>query len=265
MRILILSLFVFYFQAQGKMLVVADVDNTIKRTGGKDLKRIVLKKLRKEDRPYITLKNLFQNLYLNESARFFYLSLSFEEISPVKSWLVEHQFPPGKTVQRTVNSLADSKKYKKQKLTEYLSKKDLKDATVLFWGDNQEYDPEVYVEVAQELGLRDYKIYIRDQTTHDTYWGMDAFIRPNFKINTFLRDADLFDLSRFPEFFGQLNYFVGPTKAIADQEVGFYPRLGNKLSMKLFYAYCLEDRSAYCVNKVKLRTRKLLLEKGIKR
>jgi len=238
--------------AESNLIVISDIDNTLKASGEGSLGRSVLKKVKKADTPYFAPRSIFQSLYLNDQARFFYLSLSLEEITPIKDWLVLHKFPPGEIAQRNVNSKINGEEFKLEVLEKYLEKVNISNKQFLFWGDNLEDDIEIYKKIIKKFKIANYSIYIRDLTTHDSYWGMDFFYRPGEDVKFFIRDLDLLNIRFYPEFIFRFN----PLDELDIRTIGqkdIYYTLRDRLALKLFYAYCLEDRTAKCKEIVRKR------------
>ncbi|MGE3610430.1 MAG: phosphatase domain-containing protein [Bacteriovoracaceae bacterium] len=200
----IIFLFFFIISAQAKLIIVSDIDDTIKKTQGLSLG--TLKDfLKDETYPYEEMQVLYKELE-NLGADFFYLSSSYKFIYNANNWLEEQNFPEGKVVQRNEDSPFDGKFFKQKELKEFLISENLSpDDSILFFGDNLGQDDEVYANVVKELKLSSQsRIYIRDITMNQFLPALELKSAPIEEVRYFLSENDFNDLY-FWELFGAID------------------------------------------------------------
>lgn len=164
---LILFLCAYSFAAFSKTLVFSDIDDTIKKAytlGGVEGYKVFLKK-----QPFIHTRDLFLDIYHLHNAdkdqiEFFYVSAAPRFTFNGKDWIKDHNFPNGPVILKTLKNGGETFQYKYLNIKNIIldrMKKD-KDLSVIFFGDNSQYDPKVYLAVVQDLNLKNAQIYIRD-------------------------------------------------------------------------------------------------------
>lgn len=164
---LIVFLFAYSFVAFSKTLVFSDIDDTIKKAytlGGVEGYKVFLKK-----EPFIHTRDVFLDIFHYHDAdpkqiEFFYVSAAPRFTFNGKDWIKEQKFPSGPVILKTIKNGGETFQYK------YLNIKNIildrmkteKDLSVIFFGDNSQHDPKVYLAVVKDLNLKNAQIYIRD-------------------------------------------------------------------------------------------------------
>lgn len=162
-------------RAHALVIIVSDIDDTIRASNIKNKKQMVLNQLIGQE-PFPHLIDIYQDIkkhYKNkgEEVIFYYLSAA-PNLFDVEEWLYFNNAPDGIIQQRNLFHLAfkSAGTYKHQFLKYFIEKKlkTLKDESkndvkVIMFGDNGQQDPEVYEKILkdEELGLVNPKAYIR--------------------------------------------------------------------------------------------------------
>ena len=202
MKILSLVTLLLSFNAAAKVVVVSDIDDTIKKansasSGIGEIYHFLRKKI------YPEMRDLFVELDQayraeGEDVEFYYVSAAPDIVFNQEKWLCKHGFPQGPATLRRLGD-GGTYEYKKRVIGNIL--KDLgPEDTVYLFGDNASKDAIVYSELVSELGLNGY-IYIRDVQTDATYWNADfdvnriRSVRYYFSERDLLRDRGLYFMS----------------------------------------------------------------------
>lgn len=166
MQHLRLSLFIFLFNistiglAQARLIVISDVDDTLKHTSSSS-KLFTAIRLLHGNGPYKMTKQIYKDLS-NNQARFIYLSSSYKEVFNIKEWLQENQFPDGEYIQRDKDSPISQSLFKTKKLRSILKSINIReDDQIILFGDNRYHDWSVYTKILGEFNLEG-RIFIRD-------------------------------------------------------------------------------------------------------
>jgi hypothetical protein len=160
-----------------KLLVVSDIDDTIRMTGVSNKPKVLVKNfiIGQEFRPYPWLIKFYSDLEKSKNyqeTKFYYLSSSPSALDVV-NWLKKNRAPSGDIRQRNFYEVMTKKSriYKEEALKFYLrnhlrSLKKGEHLDILMFGDNGEADPLVYQsiinlpEFSKDLRLS-FKIFIR--------------------------------------------------------------------------------------------------------
>lgn len=167
---LILFLCVYSLTSFAKTLVFSDIDDTVKKAytlGGMEGYKVFLKK-----EPFIHTRDLFLDIYhLHEADKnqveFFYVSAAPRIAFDGKEWIKKHNFPSGPVILKTPENSGETFQYKYLNIKNIIldrMKRD-KDLSFIFFGDNSQHDPKVYLALVKDLNLQNAQIYIRDVST----------------------------------------------------------------------------------------------------
>lgn len=189
------------FTAQAKIIVVSDIDDTIRQSNVVNLVD-AFTRLFTTPLAFEGLKHLYQDLKrqsLQKSSEFevCYISASYPVFYNAEEWVKLKGFPQGLVVQRRVGE--NKKTFKKKHIKAFLQEKMNRDDTVLFFGDNAEIDLEIYSEIVKELAIEDSNIYIRDVRMEVSMYAPIKKVIPNVAKNVkfFAADYELLSLKRF--------------------------------------------------------------------
>lgn len=190
-----LILLVLSLGLSARVLIISDLDDTIKITGVKSTAMIT---------NYLTGVEPFENLISIYRETIEYYQANGEEVDMVyltaapravnsKKWLADHHAPKGLVIERRNREVVSisGKEHKLKALSE-LMQQSASYSQILLFGDNGENDPVVYLQTVRDFGLENKaKIYIRDVMVNATelYQGMLVTRLPS--INYFLVEAQL--------------------------------------------------------------------------
>lgn len=209
--------------AQARIIVVSDIDDTIKVTQGVSIETLT-EYIKGESYAYPEM-NILYNELKKLGADFFYLSSSYKNIYDASKWIYEKDFPEGTVIQRDEDSALDGRYFKKDELKKFLKKqKPTPEDKILLFGDNLGNDDEVYSSVISELQLEKIsRIYIRDMVMNQALPAVENKWPPHLFVRYFLSENDFADLY-FGEFFGQI-----PLPVVFKISGSYYSRksLGN--------------------------------------
>jgi len=161
----LLAALLFTLSLQARVVVVSDIDDTLKTANSVGKIGKLYHFLRKQIYPhsrdlFVELNHYYRSQ--NEAVDFYYVSAAPDAIFAQEKWLDKNGFPAGPTFLR---HLGDPKAYDfKYKTIEKFLKKYQDDGeaiTVYFFGDNADQDHNVYHDLTQNLKL-DSHIFIRD-------------------------------------------------------------------------------------------------------
>lgn len=185
----------------GKVLLVSDLDDTIKISGINSLS--LYTNYLTGVKPFNHLIDVYKNIiekYEGEGTpvEVIYLTSSPKLINS-KAWLEEHNAPDGRVINRTNKELfyLSGEKFKTRELSKVLKHSD-KYSKILLFGDNSEHDPQVYSSVVRELKVDNSEIYIRDVQAFTACDGYESNLIPG--INYFLSEFQLIDENNYFDF-----------------------------------------------------------------
>lgn len=188
-----LLILLFVSQADAKVYVISDIDDTIKKayTANGSLPQLY-HFFRK--RVFFEMRDLYRELEvvyekLGEEVDFHYVSAAPDWSFNQQKWLTKHKFPKGSDRLKRKGD-GDTYTYKTNVITAIL-KQASKTDTIYLFGDNSSKDPIVYKEVTEKLGLVNNFIYIRDVTTEATFWSDALPVRQLEGVNYFFSERDL--------------------------------------------------------------------------
>ncbi len=196
-----------YSLAFSKTIVISDIDDTLKQANsvGKPAEQVYhfLKKL-----PYIEMRDLFLEIkqdakQRNDGIGFFYISAAYSFTFKADKWISKNNFPSGRTVLKNLKEKIPTYDFKHKIINDILVQelKNLdsesnEELTVYMFGDNAQFDAQVYSDLSKELKLKTH-IFIRDVKAEATYF--DSSI-PTVKlpgVNYFFSEIELFHMPEF--------------------------------------------------------------------
>jgi hypothetical protein len=197
---LLVLLFLFFSSnVFSKVIVISDLDDTIKQTNSMGKLSQVYHFFRNKE--FVRTKEIFIELDKNfkdghEDVEFHYVSAAPKYIFSVKRWLKRKKFPEGKVYQRKIGS-PDTFSFKY--LTIYSILKDQAndpELKVIFFGDNSSHDHDVYWQVKRDLKVKSH-IFIRDVSTKGTEFSDKLSVMKIKGVNFFFSERDLLELPFF--------------------------------------------------------------------
>lgn len=183
-----------FISISAKVLVISDIDDTIKKANTMNSVSVVYYFLKADPFNemavlYHDIKNYYESI--GEEVKFLYLSAAYDATFAQEKWLDKHNFPLGDTILR---KLGDGKtyEYKYNSLKKTLDREDAQNLKVIFFGDNSDQDPKVYKDIVDEYQLNSTaEIYIRDVSTYATFWESGWEIKKLAGIRYFFSEVEL--------------------------------------------------------------------------
>ncbi|MDC1175073.1 DUF2183 domain-containing protein [Bacteriovoracaceae bacterium] len=153
-----------------KVIVVSDIDDTIKETNTMSPTGKIYYFLR--NKPFKHMSAIYRELdsfykSSGEDIEFFYVSAAPDFIFNQQKFLRKYRFPMGKTFLKKISS-PETYAYKYLTIKQILEANYNEGDTVIFLGDNSEHDPAVYVDITNNLNLENAEILVRDVSTQAT-------------------------------------------------------------------------------------------------
>lgn len=174
------NFFLFIFlviagQANANLLVISDIDDTVKTTNSVGKWHQKLRFFLK-NKPYYSMRDLFVELEQEamrngERSEFHYVTGAPRIIFNAKKFLKKYHFPFTSVTMKKLIGDGNTYYYKMEKIREILnSQGDLHGShnQIYFFGDNSSYDDRVYRDIIKEFGLKNAHIFIRDVKTDAT-------------------------------------------------------------------------------------------------
>ncbi|MBC7538324.1 MAG: hypothetical protein H7281_05860 [Bacteriovorax sp.] len=207
LSVLVLCLFSYSFQAFSKTIVIADIDDTLKKANsvGKIQEQAYhfLKKI-----PYFEMRDLLVEIKGNEKAKseaigFYYVSAAQTITFNAQEWLQKYNFPIGRSTLKTLKNKESTYDFKhaviKNILQEEIKTLDTRTGEklhILMFGDNAQADAMVYSDLTREMGL-DSQIYIRDVKTEATYFDTSIAVKKIPGVKYYFSEVELFQNAEF--------------------------------------------------------------------
>lgn len=205
--LLLLSFFLYSFQAFSKTIVISDIDDTLKKSNsaGKGPEQIYhfLKKV-----PYLEMRDLFNEIKENEKSRgesikFYYVSAAKTYTFNAQKWLQKYNFPLGRSTLKDFGEHRETYDFKyaviKKIILDEMQTVDLTDLEpfeVLMFGDNAQVDAQVYSVISKELNLNA-KIYIRDVRSTSTFFDSTLPVDQLEGVTYYFSEVELFKKAEF--------------------------------------------------------------------
>lgn len=175
--LIILSLiFLYSLPTYSKILLISDIDDTIKKANSMGKIAGAYHFLRKV--PYLEMRDLFTEIahqYTtgnDEGISFYYVSAAPDFLFNADRWLYKNNFPYGKSYLKKGKQSTYDFKYNTIKT---IIEKEMSldpNIKVMFFGDNAKVDQVVYNDLRTSLNL-DAQIFIRDVRAEATYFAAD--------------------------------------------------------------------------------------------
>lgn len=249
---------VFSSVLHARIIIISDVDDTIKVTHGLSSKS-VMNYFKGESASFPEMDILYHE-WKNMGGQFLYLSSSYQGIYDARKWIQEYQFPEGKVIQRDEDSYLDGKLFKKEELVKVFTDQEIyPDDLFLFLGDNFGEDDEVYEEIVREFKLEKQSIImIRDILLDQCLPGMDVKGSPVPGVHYYISARDLADVL-FPMYFSGTISFDALILSSASyyEKKAFTEFQVDSLKKRLKGRYC-EAGDLSCQNFVVQRSLELL-------
>lgn len=172
--ILLLAFLTITSSSWAKVLVISDIDDTLKRSNVLNLASAA-RRLLKDHPPFFVLADIYtqiQQFNKSDPAQFAYISASTSYMYDAKDWIQKKKLPTGIYFQRP-SIWTDKESFKKEKIHAFLKQNYKTGDTVLFFGDNAEIDPKIYKSVTKQLELTKTAIFIRDVRMHSSEYTID--------------------------------------------------------------------------------------------
>lgn len=226
------------FTAQARLVIISDIDDTLKQTD-------VLNKLDTVqnaivgEKAFQWMPKIFSEIekHHNQKATMIYVSSSLDCISKQSKWLSKHGFPKGTVYQRTCKSgeidyQVPGRDYKILVISKELMLLPAgEEHEIYMFGDNGQHDPDIYQFIKNAYPNIKIKPYIRDIRVEATQIHPALSVKKLSGINYFLSEVDLFTA---PDFF-----FLDPelkSKMLEDDEQN--KLLADYLPLTLSKRFC---------------------------
>ena len=191
MKRFLLFLFVLHFPLHGKVVLISDIDDTIKQSNTQSFTECISYLLKNKSFPH--LSSIYQDL--NQAygeVDFFYVSLSYPLFYRAKEFVSEHNFPKGEYFQRSLSSPSPYQ-FKFKTIAKIIDRYDLTQTEFIFFGDNVKKDAQVYREISEQYQLNS-QIYIRDiRLTQVKLTKLLSYTPPSDDIVYFISEAELLE------------------------------------------------------------------------
>ncbi len=161
--ILILSLFIY--SAQAKVIIISDIDDTLRVVNTAN-KKEAIGRLLTGIKPFGAMRELLwatKEMYeaQGEEVVFHYVSASYRIMYNPTRWLEKNDFPTGKAVQKKIAQRQSILEYKISVVSDIIEQVDRIDQIYMF-GDSGQFDAKAYQTVKQKMDLTNSSIFIRD-------------------------------------------------------------------------------------------------------
>lgn len=197
--IVLASLFLYSFSLLAKTVVISDIDDTLKKSNsmGKPVEQAYhfLRKI-----PYMEMRDLFSEIKRsgrqnNEETKFYYVSAAYQFTFNAQAWISKYQFPAGYSYLKTKENKAPTYDFKMKTIQRILDeeRKTLppgETLTVYMFGDNAQFDAQVYKDLDQKNSLKAH-IYIRDVRTISTYFDSTLPVKKDPAVKTYFSEMEL--------------------------------------------------------------------------
>jgi phosphatidate phosphatase APP1 len=197
--------YLFISFSYSNVLVVSDIDDTIRQTNVLNLARAATTIINKAPE-FSYLRDIFNQLrfhYSKQNVDFYYLSASPKCMLDYHTWVLERNFPAGPVIQRPCNTtwlIPDySAKYKFNTIASIIRKKIAESSLtkIILFGDNAEHDPVVYQKIKNEFPEYSVEIFIRDIRVEATAVDSELAVKKLDGVQYFLTEFDLLKFSKF--------------------------------------------------------------------
>jgi hypothetical protein len=176
--VLLFCLFSYSLVGFTKTIIVSDIDDTIKKANSMGGIGGVYHFLKK--RPYEFTRDLFNEIKayeegMGEETAYYYVSAAPAFTFDAPSWLKLNNFPIGPTYLKTMENGGETYAYKYRTIKTIIEKElaENPDLKIIFFGDNSQFDANVYYDLKEEMKLANSEIFIRDVSTEATDFDLE--------------------------------------------------------------------------------------------
>lgn len=164
-----LVIFLCSFLANAQIIVVSDIDDTIKASNSMGHWYETLYHFLR-GKPYPEMRDLYRQLeakakQVNEPITFYYVTAAPKFLKFAANWPWKHGFPRGQgglVVMKPSGGIS-SYQYKVQTIERLISRhRDFQNAQFYFFGDNSSYDAAAYQAIINKYQLKKANVYIRN-------------------------------------------------------------------------------------------------------
>ena len=187
----LLLLFVLHCPLYGKLVIISDIDDTIKQSQVQSSTGRILALFK--NKSFSHLAAIYQDLnQSHEEVDFFYVSLSYPIFYRAKKFISQHSFPKGEYFQRSLTSRSPYK-FKFETIAKIIDRYDLSKTEFIFFGDNANQDVQVYRDIREQYQLNG-QIYIRDiRLTRVKLTKLLSYQPPSDDVIYFISEAELLE------------------------------------------------------------------------
>jgi hypothetical protein len=253
------SILFFSSAVSAKLIVVSDIDDTIRRTETLNPGRGLLNLMKNSVPAYEGIRKIYWDLWATRTdITFYYVSSSIKDIYDADDWLSLAFFPVGQMIQKTRDQFFDisEKKYKVDAIVNYI-KNEPPETEYYFLGDTTFLDEEIYKEVIKRLNLKHTTIFIHDVKGDIAFKSLSAEVTIHPNVIYYISEMDLIDIYRFPEVFSwiSLNTELTILKEYYLKR-GMSEGYGANLFLQLRQQYCTNGKHAFkeCLSKAEIET-----------
>ena len=199
---LVLFLFLYSLQSFSKTIVIADIDDTLKKANSvgtfPEQAYHFLKKI-----PYFEMRDLLNEIKDHDNdttnpVAFYYVSAAYEFTFDAQEWIHQYHFPNGVSTLKSFKNKESTYDFKHAVIKKILELEahalDVKSGEtlhVLMFGDNAQADAVVYTDLTREMNLES-QIYIRDVRTEATFFDSSLAVKKIPSVKYYLSEVELF-------------------------------------------------------------------------
>lgn len=194
----------FGLQTQAKLIIISDIDDTLKQTDVLNKLDLIQNAIVGE-KPFHWMPSVFSEIqkFHQEKASISYISSSVDCITNQSKWIKKHGFPEGKVIQRTckkgeISYQVPGKNYKILVITKTLMNLPVgQDHEIYLFGDNGQHDAEVYQYIKGAFPQLKIHAFIRDIRVEATKIHPVLSLKKLDGIQYFLTELDFFNMPEF--------------------------------------------------------------------
>lgn len=151
--------------------------------------------------PFFEMRDLFIELQEeyskgNDEINFFYVSAAPFFTFDGDEWIQKNRFPIGPVILKTLQNKGPTYQYKYQNIKNIILSEQLKNpiTEIIFFGDNSQYDANVYYDLNRDLNLNA-SIFIRDVSTEATYFSPELEVKKLEGVHYFFSERELLEMN----------------------------------------------------------------------
>jgi hypothetical protein len=186
--------------AQADLLIVSDIDDTVKQTNSMGKAAKVYHFLK--NRPYPHMRSLLNELVQSRQAQgeqvtVVYVSAAYDFMFNAEKFIAKNGLPQGKAILRKLNS-GETFTYKFLTISKIIdeAKKERDQLDVVLFGDNSEHDHDVYWQIKRDIAPNA-QIFVRDVNTWATKFNDELEFKTIHNVQFFFSERDLLGLEFF--------------------------------------------------------------------